>query len=59
LLLRDAGYEVDTARDGGAGLIALCFNPYDLLITEHDMPTLTGLDLLRRMRACRSFCRPS
>jgi DNA-binding response OmpR family regulator len=51
-LLRGAGYRVDTARDGGAGLIALCFNPYDLLITEHDMPRLTGLDLLRRMRAC-------
>ena len=52
LLLRGSGYRVDTAGDGGTGLIALYFNPYDLLITEHEMPKLSGLDLLRRMRAC-------
>jgi DNA-binding response OmpR family regulator len=43
---------VDTAADGSAGLIALCFNPYDLLITEHEMPKITGFELLRRARAC-------
>lgn len=51
-LLRMSGYRVDTAGDSGAGLIQVCFNSYDLLITEHDMPNLTGLDLLRRIRAC-------
>ena len=51
-LLRRAGYRVDALGDAGAGLIALCFNPYDLLITEHEMPNLTGLELLRRIRAC-------
>jgi len=51
VLLRGAGYRVDTASDGGAGWIALCAKPYDLLITDHLMPKITGLDLIRRVRA--------
>jgi len=51
VLLRSAAYHVDTASDGGAGWVALCANPYDLLITDHLMPKITGLDLVRRLRA--------
>jgi len=51
VLLRGAGYRVDTAGDGGAAWGALCARPYDLLITDHLMPKLQGLDLLRRVRA--------
>ena len=50
-LLRGAGYQVDTANDGAAGWAALCANPYDLLITDHMMPKITGLELLRQVRA--------
>jgi DNA-binding response OmpR family regulator len=50
-LLRGAGYQVDTANDGAAGWAALCANPYDLLITDHMMPKVTGLELLRQVRA--------
>ena len=50
-LLRGAAYRVDTAGDGGAGWFALCANDYDLLITDHMMPKITGLELVRRLRA--------
>lgn len=51
LLLRGAGYRVDCAADGEAGWNALCADSFDLLIIDHEMPKLTGLELLRRVRA--------
>jgi DNA-binding response OmpR family regulator len=47
------GYHVDTAEDGAAALKALRVNNYHLLITEHDLPTLTGVELVRTLRAAR------
>lgn len=44
------GYEVDTAEDGEAGWEALNANEYDLLITDNNMPRLTGVDLVKRLR---------
>lgn len=46
-------YTVDTAGDGAVGWAALCARSYDLIITDHMMPNLTGLDLLRLVRAVR------
>ena len=51
LLLGDAGYRVGCAADGEAAWSALCAEQFDLLITDHEMPKLTGLDLLRRVRS--------
>ncbi len=56
VVLKDSGYEVDTADDGMTGWYALhatCQAPdsYDLLITDYNMPGLTGLDLVERLRA--------
>jgi DNA-binding response OmpR family regulator len=51
LLLENAGYRVGCAPDGEAGWHALCAAPSDLLITDYEMPKLTGLELLRRVRA--------
>ena len=48
-----AGYRVSSAEDGEAGWSELCAGSYDLLITDHDMPRLSGLDLLRRLRAVK------
>jgi len=48
-----AGYRVSSADDGEAGWGALCADSFDLLITDHDMPRLSGLDLLRRLRDVR------
>jgi len=52
-MLRAAGYCVSSAEDGEAGWSALAADSYDLLITDHDMPKLLGLDLLRRLRAVK------
>jgi DNA-binding response OmpR family regulator len=51
--LSTAGHQVDTAEDGAAGWAALQTNSYDLLITDHNMPKLTGVELLKKLRAAR------
>ena len=50
-VLRSAGYLTSLAEDGEAGWEALRVRRFDALITDHDMPRLTGLDLIRRVRA--------
>ena len=45
------GYHVDAAEDGAAGWEALQANNYNLLITEHSLPKLTGIELVRKLRA--------
>lgn len=52
-ILTDAGYEVDVAADGADAWDLLERNRYDLLITDHEMPRLTGLELLKRLRSAR------
>ncbi|MGD0744990.1 MAG: response regulator [Verrucomicrobiota bacterium] len=47
------GYHVDAAEDGIAGWEALQANNYNLLITEHSLPKLTGVELVRKLRAAR------
>ena len=49
-ILLQAGYHVDLAADGQAGWEALQRKKYKLLITDHDMPRLTGLELVMRVR---------
>lgn len=50
LALQSAGYGVRCADDGVAAWEALCTEGFDLLICDHEMPRLTGVDLLRRVR---------
>jgi DNA-binding response OmpR family regulator len=52
-VLAGFGYCVDAAADGAAGWQALKANRYDLLITEQEMPNLTGLELVKMLRAAR------
>ncbi|MGA3285168.1 MAG: response regulator [Verrucomicrobiota bacterium] len=47
------GYHVDAEEDGAAGWEALQANNYNLLITEHSIPKLTGVELVRKLRAAR------
>jgi CheY-like chemotaxis protein len=51
LLPRD-GHEIETVGDGRAALDRLRRTPgaFDLLITDHNMPGLNGLDLVRQAR---------
>ncbi len=51
-LLR-SGYEVDMAADGADAWDALQSCGYDLIITDHIMPKLTGLELIKKMQAAR------
>jgi two-component system, OmpR family, response regulator len=49
--LRAAGHDVACAEDGEAGWETLCAERFDVLITDHEMPRLSGVGLLRRVRA--------
>ena len=51
LILSRSGYAVQTAADGEEAWTALLAERFDLLVTDHDMPRLCGLDLVTRMRA--------
>jgi CheY-like chemotaxis protein len=39
------------ARDGATALVALALHPADLVITDRRMPGVSGLDLIRALRA--------
>jgi CheY-like chemotaxis protein len=46
-----AGFKAQTAEDGEQAWDALTKAKFDLLITDHEMPRLKGLDLIERLRA--------
>jgi len=48
-VLASSGYHVDAAEDGAAAWDALQLDNYDLLITDHDMPKVSGIELLKRL----------
>ncbi|SPE61551.1 hypothetical protein SBV1_730023 [Verrucomicrobia bacterium] len=57
-VLLNSGYQVDTAADTGNGwkvLHAVRHDPdgYDLLITDNNLPQVSGLELVRKVRAER------
>jgi two-component system sensor histidine kinase and response regulator WspE len=49
-ILRNRGYEVATAIDGREGWTFLNQGHFDLVITDVDMPRMTGLELLQAIR---------
>lgn len=51
-LLRDLGFNnTEEADDGNTGLPKLQSGNYDFLVTDWNMPGMTGIDLLRAVRA--------
>lgn len=50
-LLTGAGYEVTVAADGSAALEAIQRQPFDVIVSDIQMPGMTGVDLLRGVRA--------
>jgi len=48
-----SGYAVDVAEDGAAAWQALNAGSYDLMITDNTMPKMSGVELLKKMRANR------
>jgi two-component system OmpR family response regulator len=49
--LRAGGYAVDVVASGEAADAALAAQPFDLLILDVGLPKLSGLEVLRRLRA--------
>jgi two-component system chemotaxis response regulator CheY len=52
-VLAGSGYHVDVAEDGAAAWEALQAKTYDLLITDQNMPKVTGIELVRNLRSAQ------
>ncbi|MEI8341635.1 MAG: response regulator [Verrucomicrobiota bacterium] len=54
VLLEMAGYHVETATDGAVALQMILdqVDRYKLVLTDHKMPQLDGLGLVRELRGC-------
>jgi DNA-binding response OmpR family regulator len=52
-ILIHSGYEVDAAEDGDAAWNNLQANSYDLLVTDNDMPKVSGVELIKMLHADR------
>jgi diguanylate cyclase (GGDEF)-like protein len=50
-VLKDQGYEVVTAADGGEAWTKFAHQAFEVVLTDIRMPVLDGLDLLQRIRA--------
>ncbi len=50
-VLIHSGYEVDAAEDGDAAWNNLQANRYDLLVTDNDMPKVSGIELIKKLHA--------
>ena len=47
------GYDVDAAEDGELAWAALMTQEYHLMITDNNMPKVTGVELLKKMHGAR------
>ena len=53
--LEDAGYETAVAESGGEALGAVnVFKPH-LVVTDHNMPDLTGFEMLKKLRSRENY----
>jgi DNA-binding response OmpR family regulator len=51
--LSELGFAVELAENGAAAWDALQLQDYDLMITDNDMPKVTGVELLEKLHAAR------
>lgn len=50
MLLEDASHEVELAENGQVALDALATTPFDVVITDLEMPEVNGLQLVETMQ---------
>lgn len=55
--IEDAGFNVDTACDGAEALDKLQADPPDLMTLDMVMPRVSGINLMRKLRAMDKFTR--
>ncbi|HSY18152.1 MAG TPA: response regulator [Candidatus Acidoferrales bacterium] len=48
-----SGYEVDAAEDGATAWCAIQQENYDLIVTDNNMPHMTGVELLQLLHEAR------
>ncbi|MDD5327778.1 MAG: response regulator [Phycisphaerae bacterium] len=48
--LRNNGYEVISAEDGVKAFALACAEKPDIIVTDYQMPGMTGLELVRKLR---------
>ena len=48
--LRNNGYEVIMAANGAEGLKLACSEKPDIIVTDFQMPVMTGLELVKKLR---------
>ena len=52
-VLVGSGFHVDAAEDGAVAWDLLQAKPYDLVITDHNMPRITGIELVKKLRSAQ------
>jgi len=52
-VLTYSGYQVDSAVDGADAWKMLQLDNYDLMVTDNNMPNLTGVELLKKLHGAR------
>jgi DNA-binding response OmpR family regulator len=52
-VLIKSGYHVDATEDGEVAWLVLNTDRYDLVITDNDLPNVSGVDLLKKLHAAR------
>jgi two-component system chemotaxis response regulator CheY len=50
-----AGYRVEIAADGAEGYEAALAEQFDLIVTDQNMPAMSGLDLIVKLRGHRAY----
>jgi len=55
MTLSRAGYEVDEAEDGAKGLQRASAEAFDLVLSDINMPVMTGIEMLRGLRKLAQY----
>jgi len=55
-ILESAGYKVKTAVDGAEALSVLASEDFDLLVSDVEMPGMSGIDLTAKIRSDKRLC---
>jgi len=50
--LRNSGYEVISAENGAQAFELACEHNPDIVVTDYQMPVMTGLELVKKLRDC-------